>query len=915
MPTLFPNSSCTDCSEMSIEKNHREPSEERNAATDTIPSRFQRLGKIDYLEDGSTGQVFKICGDQEYALKIIQCGTNETKYQRAVYELHIMSELRGEPSIVRLCDYEETDSKGSYTLYLLEDFHRSLPQYLASKSLTATDLIQLVMGVCDSLLTCKRHGVLHLDVKPSNVYVDDQSSVKIGDFSHSLRLEDAQSNHMLRGTMSFMAPEVYRDGKCEERSDLYSVGLILYYLFNKKQMPFMETDSQETAIYKRLAGTPLPKIVLDNSDLQKDINQIISKACAFAPSDRYTGIEELKEELNKVFRRIVDCSEKNSLIYSKNDLEQKRELPLIYVLQESSSIQETNMLVHDTLEIIKRETAQDNAEIRVSALIFGDSVKWACMNATASAVDIVFSDSAKSNLGLALLELDEKLSVKGENNILSRDCYTPIVIFATNGISTDDVEAARSVLESNQWYRRALKICYALGDDYDLKTLMKLTGSTETVLEPTHSDRIRYYIKNITVGPTLEKTVGADRSNTKSVVPEKQSDSLWNCNDWDATLDDWDDIPMSMKNSKVLHPPMSLSGSSDIPHGTVFSGGGFGEHFFTNEMSISKKVEIGESFEGIEDYNPSSIETPFGKAARHCRTCGNPIENSVIFCPWCGSKVLNESQEIEVRKVEFSALSPKRLVKGNYSLINIVMYEKSSRYIVDSLKKEIEEAVQETRSGIQKVKEGVVIKIVLSSPDITIEDNTEERIWKGDYLIFSFSVFLPDQYDKKQLMLTASVYINDMIATKLKFIIKCFSLLEQKIIVSREDVMSAFVSYASQDRNRVAAIIQGMKKARPDMDVFFDVENLRSGEDWEKALHREIESRDVLFLCWSHFACESEWVDTEWRYAFEKKGADCIEPIPIESPDVCPPPEELKHKHFNDKLLYIINTQDEKKEW
>ena len=99
-----------------------------------------------------------------------------------------------------------------------------------------------------------------------------------------------------------------------------------------------------------------------------------------------------------------------------------------------------------------------------------------------------------------------------------------------------------------------------------------------------------------------------------------------------------------------------------------------------------------------------------------------------------------------------------------------------------------------------------------------------------------------------------------------------------------------------------------MKKARPDMDIFFDVESLRSGDDWERALYREIDQRDILFLCWSHFARDSKWVDAEWHYALEQKGVECIEPIPIESPDDCPPPAELNHKHFNDKLLFIINA-------
>lgn len=308
----------------------------------------------------------------------------------------------------------------------------------------------------------------------------------------------------------------------------------------------------------------------------------------------------------------------------------------------------------------------------------------------------------------------------------------------------------------------------------------------------------------------------------------------------------------------------------------------------------------------------AGVVVPSGKLAggipSDCRVCGNPVFSGANYCPYCGTSVSVDKPAVKLHKVQFSAIAPKVLTKGEYTIISVVMYEESCRYIVDELISAINEPTQETRSGVQKVNEGAEIKIVLNSPDLAIEDNIETGIWQGDYLDFSFALQLPLDFKKRQILLTASVYINDVIASKLKFIVKCSSLFEQKIQISRTDVFSAFISYASQDRNRVAAIIQGMKKARPDLDVFFDVDSLRSGDDWELALREEIERRDVLFLCWSHFARESKWVNEEWRYAFEKKGIDGIEPVPIEPPDVCPPPEELRKKHFNDKLLYIINA-------
>jgi len=89
--------------------------------------------------------------------------------------------------------------------------------------------------------------------------------------------------------------------------------------------------------------------------------------------------------------------------------------------------------------------------------------------------------------------------------------------------------------------------------------------------------------------------------------------------------------------------------------------------------------------------------------------------------------------------------------------------------------------------------------------------------------------------------------------------------------------------------------------------VFFDVDSLRSGENWQRMRQAEIERRDVLFLCWSHSARDSEWVDREWRYALANKGLDFIEPVPIEPPSVCQLPRELSSKSFHERSLFYTD--------
>ncbi len=367
--------------------------------------------------------------------------------------------------------------------------------------------------------------------------------------------------------------------------------------------------------------------------------------------------------------------------------------------------------------------------------------------------------------------------------------------------------------------------------------------------------------------------------------------------------------------------------------------------------SVDYRVGIDEDTKGkFEEENeiPVSTENIVSDVC-FCSECGARNDSLAMFCIHCGNRlsgmkssqvmpampamprnacdfylddlstapfsygeeknVQNQYLPLEISKVHFSAIAPRTMLKGEYTIINILMYQEAFRSVVDELISEAEVAVHETKSGTVRVKEGARVKIQLTSPDITIEDNVEEQEWSGEYLTFNFAVMIPDKYTKRQVLFTAAVYINDVIATRLKFVVKCWSLRQQKIEVIQEDVLSAFVSYASQDRNRVAMIIQGMKKVRPDMDIFFDVQSLRSGESWDETLWSEIDQRDTLFLCWSHNAAKSSWVAKEWRYCYEQKGAEAIEPIPLEPPTNCPPPKELEGKHFNDWLLYVINAE------
>lgn len=608
-----------------------------------IPARFSALGSVQKTGQGSAGSVYQISGEKTYALKEIICGKDIEKYQNALYEIAVMQTLSGIEQTVQLYDCEEKTEDESRTVYLLEEYLMPLSEFLSKTTVTVSRMIEMVIELCDGLIACRQAGVAYLDVQPKNLFVGKDGKIKIGDFGSSLFLSDLGNNRHMRGTLAYMAPEVYRKGLCSEQSDIYSVGIFLYCLFHERRIPFMECGNEDTAIYKRLAGTPLLETTYGNDCLPK-LKQVIETACAYEVSDRLKTFEACREQL-------------------------------------------------------------------------------------------------------LLLYQDAQCSGAGNLNM--------------------------------------------------------------------------YPAKPVTTAPAFV-----------DFLP--------------GSMDDFDTCaPGSMDAFDTCAP-----GNMDA---------------FDTQAPVMPAA-------------PSAVPSDIGSG-------------------------------VNLKKVQFSAVVPKTFIKGDYTMVEIVMYEEGFRKVVDELIAGAEEPVKETKSGIFKVADGTTVRIVLSSPDIEIEDGEEEQEWQGEYLNFSFAVMLPDDYQKRQILFTASVFFNDVIATKLKFIVKCSSLFEQKVKVAREDVLSAFISYASQDRPKVAAIIQGMKKARPEMDIFFDIESLRSGENWEKALYHEIEKRDILFLFWSQNSRKSKWVDAEWRYAMSNKGIECIEPVPIDPPGVCPPPEELSRKHFNDKLLYIINEK------
>lgn len=556
----------------------------------------------------------------------------------------------------------------------------------------------------------------------------------------------------------------------------------------------------------------------------------------------------------------------------------QKTLPVIVVADSSASMAGERMLcVNNTINMLTERFARFNQNeanefsIKIAVLSFSSDAQWVTRG-------LEYPDCVKlssipcggeSNLGCALTELDSKLSRKAFFSE-SIPYASPLICFISDSRPADNYEAQLRKLKENEWYKASKKLAVAIGEDADSEALCNVDGDFNSVIPLSSAAFLEQTFADICT--SLFNSLGGTDSMVQNANPSVSIGS----DDFDS--DNVCSTGMAIQNDEL---------DSD---------------YACRSTCMTDNPSIDFDDDDAARTMAPSFAPPDGKS--HCKSCGNIIMEGFKVCPYCGTPIQNNpSSEIGVSQVQFSAVVPKRFVKGEYAMIDISVYEEEYRHIVERMIANADGEVREVIASPQEVADNTMIRIELTSPDIDVSDCEETQKWQRKYLTFSFPVEIPSDYAKNQILFIAKVYFNGIIATKLKFVANCTLPQEQKPQISREDVLTAFISYASQDRSRVATIIQGMKKARPDMDIFFDVESLRSGEYWEAALRREIEKRDILFLCWSNNAKNSEWVQKEWQYALTNKGLDSIEPIPLVSPAECPPPEELKSKHFNDRTL------------
>jgi len=230
-------------------------------------------------------------------------------------EVALMSKLKGNSNIVSYEDHiiiPHEDGIGWDILVRME-LLSPLPAWLKEHPPTKKQILQLGVDICRALELCQKHRIIHRDIKPANIFVSENGDFKLGDFGIARTLEKTTSGLSRKGTYTYMAPEVYLGKKDYGPTvDMYSLGLVLYGLFNRGRTPFLPLppqsitySAQEQAIAKRVSGAerlPPP------ADADSAVRAVIEKACAYRPEDRYANPTQMRGALEALLHGSVPIS-------------------------------------------------------------------------------------------------------------------------------------------------------------------------------------------------------------------------------------------------------------------------------------------------------------------------------------------------------------------------------------------------------------------------------------------------------------------------------------------------------------------------------------------------------------------------------------------------------------------------------
>ena len=250
---------------------------------------------IEQLGQGGMATVFKAYHpalDRYVAIKVLHPAFKEdpnflARFQR---EARIVAKLE-HPHIVPVYDFSEHRGMAYLVMRYVEG--QTLKVYLQEGSLPPERILEILKPVAEALSYAHEQGVLHRDIKPSNIILTSEGGIFLTDFGLARMAQSGESTlsqDMMIGTPQYMSPEQAKGEEVDERTDIYSLGVVLFEMLTGR-VPF-SADTPYAIIHDHIY-TPLPLPSAIKPDIFPALERVVLKALAKEKDDRYQKVTEL----------------------------------------------------------------------------------------------------------------------------------------------------------------------------------------------------------------------------------------------------------------------------------------------------------------------------------------------------------------------------------------------------------------------------------------------------------------------------------------------------------------------------------------------------------------------------------------------------------------------------------------------
>jgi serine/threonine protein kinase len=262
----------------------------------------QRYHIIEELGKGGMGRVYKALDkeiQEKVALKLLnpEIAADSKTIDRFRNELKTARQI-SHKNVCRM--YHLSKDEGVYYItmeYVRGEDLKSMIRMMGR--LSPGQAISVAKQLCEGLSEAHRLGVVHRDLKPQNIMIDREGSVKIMDFgiARSLKAKGITGTGMMIGTPEYMSPEQVEGKEADERSDIYAVGVILYEM-QTGRVPFEGETPLSVALKQKTELPENPSKI--NPQIPEDLSRLILKCMEKEKEKRFQKVGEILEELSKI---------------------------------------------------------------------------------------------------------------------------------------------------------------------------------------------------------------------------------------------------------------------------------------------------------------------------------------------------------------------------------------------------------------------------------------------------------------------------------------------------------------------------------------------------------------------------------------------------------------------------------------